>query len=46
MKKVLLIIGAVIVLGSIGACDTETITLAQALKQCIVGGAVMVVSSL
>lgn len=37
MKKLLGIIGAVLVLGSIGACDTETISLSQALMQCVVG---------
>ena len=37
MKKLLGIIGAVLVIGSIGACDTEAISLGQAVKQCLIG---------
>ena len=37
MKKILGIIGAVLVIGAIGACDTEAISLGQAVKQCLIG---------
>ena len=37
MKKILFIIGAALVFGSILACDTEMIAFGQALKQCAVG---------
>lgn len=37
MKHLLFSIGLAVVLGSILACDTETIELAQAVKQCLVG---------
>lgn len=42
----LIIIGILIILGSIGACDTETISLAQTLKQCVVGVAAIAVGRL
>lgn len=37
MKKFLLLVGFFIVAGSAGACDLDNITLAQAIKQCLVG---------
>lgn len=37
MKKILGIIGAILVIGSIGACDTEAIGFGQAVTQCLIG---------
>ena len=37
MKKILVIIGIVLVLGSIGACDIEAIALERAITQCLIG---------
>ena len=42
----LIIIGLLIILGSIGACDTETITMTQALKQCLVGATMVAVGGM
>ena len=44
MKKILFVIGAVLVLGAIGACDSETIAFGQALKQCMIGLPLMAIS--
>ena len=37
MKKILPIIGLILVFGAIGACETEVITFGQAIKQCLIG---------
>lgn len=37
MKKILAIVGAVLVIGAIGAEQTSAIDFVQALKQCAVG---------
>ena len=43
MKKILLILGCLIVVGSAGATDLNQITLLQAVKQCIVGFPMIVI---
>ena len=43
MKKILLVVGFFILVGSAGACDIEQITLAQAVKQCLVGVPLMAI---
>ena len=37
MRKILLILGCLIIVGSAGATDLNQITLLQAVKQCMVG---------
>ena len=37
MKKILFIIGAVLVVGGIGACDNGTVTFGQAVVQSLFG---------
>ena len=46
MKKILFIIGAALVFGSILACDIETIAFGQAIKQCMVGLPLMAIGVL
>ena len=37
MKAILFLVGLILVIGSIGACDTGAIALTQAIKQCAIG---------
>ena len=37
MKKILTGLGAIIIIGTAGACDLDKITIAQAVKQCLIG---------
>jgi len=46
MKKILLVVGFFIVVGSAGACDLDKITLTQAAKQCLVGLPMMYIGSM
>ena len=46
MKKILLVVGFLIVAGSAGACDLGDITLAQAVKQCLIGLPMMAIGTM
>lgn len=37
MKKILTVLGAIIIIGTAGACDLDKITIAQTIKQLLVG---------
>jgi hypothetical protein len=43
MKKILAIVGAILVVGAIGAEQTSAIEFGQALKQCAIGLPMMVI---
>lgn len=43
MRKVLAVIGAVVLLGGIGACDIGRIEFAQAIHQCLIGAPLIVI---
>ena len=46
LKGLLLLIGLLVVVGSILSCDMEVISLGKALKQCLLGMTMVTLSSL